>query len=143
MIDTSWLFLFVLGLVWIMIATVHDLKTTFILNWLTFSLIIAGFAYRGFYSVSIGSFLPIFLSLCGFVIFSAMGFVFYYAGMFGGGDVKLLRGIGVILPYANYSDLVKFGALFFILFFVSASVYSLGYVLFYSLKNKKKFTGSL
>lgn len=44
-------FLFVLALAWIVFATVQDIRTREIANWLSFSLIIFALGFRFFYSL--------------------------------------------------------------------------------------------
>ncbi len=71
-------------------AAVVDLRTRRIPNWLTFSLILAGF---------VQSFTPMHTvgpadALLGFLTGFGLTFVLFGIGALGGGDVKLLAGIG-------------------------------------------------
>jgi Flp pilus assembly protein protease CpaA len=50
------LFLFILGLVWILFATIQDIKKREIADWLSFSLIIFAIGFRFFYSLFEGNF---------------------------------------------------------------------------------------
>jgi Flp pilus assembly protein protease CpaA len=106
LIEGEYLFLFLLGGMWIVFAVVQDLRTREISNWLTFSLIGIVLAYRAFYSLESGDLDFFLFGVFGVAAFWILGYVFYYGRVFAGGDVKLLRGIGGILPYKNLMDLV-------------------------------------
>jgi len=92
-------FLYVVALIWIIFATIQDLKTEEIANWLSFSLIAFVLAYRGFYAIWSGSVGFFVYGLLGVLLFTVLAYVLYYARVFGGGDAKLLMGIGGIWPY--------------------------------------------
>jgi Flp pilus assembly protein protease CpaA len=117
--------LFVLGAVWALVASVQDVKTTFVANWLTYSLVIFGLVYRLFYGVVNDMIWFFWIGLIGFAVFFILAYVFYYAKVFGGGDAKLLMGLGVLLPYSNIAELGYFAVLFLVLFFAVGGVYSL------------------
>ena len=78
----------VLGLlVW---AALEDLRSRRIPNWLTFSLVLSGIVQ----SFTHGGFTTPGMSLAGFAVGFALPFVLFVLGALGGGDVKLLAGIG-------------------------------------------------
>jgi len=111
--------------VWALVASVQDVKTTFVANWLTYSLIVFGLVYRLFYSLFSGMWDFFIFGLAGFVVFFVLAHVFYYGRVFGGGDAKLLMGLGVVLPYNDFVELGYFAGLFLVLFFVVGGLYSL------------------
>ena len=80
-------FLAVLALIWIVFATIQDVRTREIANWLSFSLIIFALGFRFFYSlfyeVGFGFF---YQGLIWFGIMFVVGNLFYYIRMFAGGD---------------------------------------------------------
>lgn len=81
-------------------ATVTDLRRQRIYNWLTFPLIIAGFATHTVF----GGFAGLKFAAGGFAIgFVAMA-IPYFMGAMGAGDVKLMAGIGAWLgPEATFT----------------------------------------
>ena len=135
------IFLIVLALVWIIFASVQDLKKREVANWLNFSLIIFALGFRFFYSLfSRGDFAFFYQGLIGLGIFFIIGNLFYYGRMFAGGDAKLMIALGAVLPFSEsfYINLNIFFLFIFIFFFVGA-FYGLGISLFLGLRNFKKF----
>ena len=132
-------FLMFLGIVWAFIAGVQDMKTTFVANWLTYSLVVFGLAYRFFYGVINNNMNFFYYGLVGFCAFFVLAHLFYYAKMFGGGDAKLLIGFGVILPYETLVGIGNAGLNFFTLFFIVGAVYSLVYGSFLAHRHWSKF----
>lgn len=84
------------------IAAYTDYKTSYIFNWLSLPLISLGLI-----SITLESFVfknPLgwnyFLNVLGIsVLIYAIGYVFYYYGKLGFGDIKLFIGINLLLPY--------------------------------------------
>jgi Flp pilus assembly protein protease CpaA len=134
------LFLFILGLVWILFATIQDIKKREIADWLSFSLIIFAIGFRFFYSLFEGNFSFFYSGLIGLGIFFIIGNVFYYGRLFAGGDAKLMIAMGVLLPFSFsfYSNLFSFFS-FLVLFLVSGSIYSMIFSVSLSGKYFKKF----
>jgi len=135
-------FLFLVGFLWTAFAVFQDLKSKEVSNWLNFSLLTIGLGYRAIYSIYQMDYGFLILGILGVALFFVFGNLFYYAGVFGGGDAKLLISYGVLLPYSNYREVFFFGLGFiFILFFIGA-IYSLIASLFYAYRNKKIFLKS-
>ncbi len=132
-------FLIFLGVVWAFIAGVQDMKTTFVANWLTYSLIIFGLAYRFFYGIINNQIEFFYFGVIGFGVFFILAHLFYYAKVFGGGDAKLLIGFGVVLPYESLTGIWKLSLEFFALFFIVGGIYSLVYGSFLAVKHWSKF----
>lgn len=78
-------------------ASITDIKTKEVPDWLTYSLIVIGVAIFAFKSIQDHSLFPIFKSLMGLAIFFTIGSAMYYSKQWGGGDAKLLMGVGAIL----------------------------------------------
>ncbi len=122
--------LFLLAFIWIVAATIQDVRTTEIADWLTFSLIGLGLSYRVVYSIVSGDIAFFWFGLVGFGFFSALGYLFYYGHVFAGGDVKLLVGLGAVLPAASYFDIIVYGFGLIALVFLSGMVWSLAYTVY-------------
>ena len=133
-------FLFFIALIWIVFATVQDIKRREVANWLNFSLVAFALAYRAFYSSYISDWMFFVWGLIGFVMFFGLGNLFYYSNVFAGGDAKLLMGLGVVLPVSGLSDMLLFGLGFVLLLFFVGAIYSLIYSVFIIRKNYSKFS---
>lgn len=77
----------------LVIGSVTDIRSQRIYNWLTFPLILAGFAIH----TAFGGFAGLKFAAAGFALgFGAMA-VPYFLGVMGAGDVKLMAGVGACL----------------------------------------------
>lgn len=127
-----------LALVWTVFAVIQDFRKTEVSDWLNFSLLGVALAYRAFYSLG-GNWNFFIFGVLGFLVFFVLSQLFYYSGVFGGGDAKLMWAYGAILPFNNFGDLFVVSLIFiFALFFIGA-VYSLIYSLFIVIRNFKRF----
>jgi Flp pilus assembly protein protease CpaA len=120
------------------LAGIIDLKTTEIPDWIPYSMMVIGVVGNLFKSYLLWSYLPILLSLVVGLLFLGFGFILYYSGQWGGGDAKILSGIGFLLPqfsgtYVFFPFPVSY---LFNVFFVGA-IYMIGYILVMSLINRK------
>ena len=133
------IFLFALALVWIIFATVQDLKTKEIANWLNFSLIIFALGFRFFYSLFIEDFTFFYQGVIGLGIFFVLGNLLYYGRFFAGGDAKLMIALGAILPLTNYFSFnLRIFVFFLGIFLIVGGVYSLSVSLYLGIRHYKE-----
>jgi len=135
------IFLLVLGFIWIIAATIQDLRKKEVANWLNFSLIIFALGFRFFYSLfSSNGFNFFFQGLIGLGIFFILGNIFYYSKIFAGGDAKLMIALGTILPISNnfYFNL-RYFAFFLLIFFFVGTIYGIIWSFIMLFKNTKTF----
>lgn len=135
------IFLFVLALIWIIFATVQDIRKREVANWLCFSLAIFALGFRFFYSLfSTGEFSFFYQGLIGLGIFIILGNLLYYGKMFAGGDAKLMMVLGAVLPFSViFNENLKIFVLFFVLFLLVGAAYSIGVSIGFSFKYFKRF----
>lgn len=134
------IFLFVLGILWILFASTQDLRSREVANWLNFSLIMFALGFRFFYSLFNGNFNFFMQGVIGLAIFFALGNLLYYSRMFAGGDAKLMIALGSILGFTtSLSTNLKIYFAFFLLFLISGAVYGLLATIYFSVKYKKNF----
>ncbi len=135
------IFLFSLALVWIIFATIQDLRKREVADWLNFSLIIFALGFRFFYSLFSQSNLRFFYEgLIGLGIFFILGNLLYYGKLFAGGDAKLMMALGTILPFStDFLTNTRIFILFLFIFFITGAIYSLLISFIFSLRNFKKF----
>jgi len=135
------IFLLVLAFIWIVFATIQDLKTREIANWLNFSLIVFALGFRFFYSLFFQQGFEFFYQgVIGLGIFFILGNIFYYGKLFAGGDAKLLIALGAILPLSlNFNTNLKIFTFFLLLFLIVGAIYSLVVSFVLCLRNFKNF----
>ena len=131
--------LFVVAGAWLMFAMVQDVKTREVANWLTFSLIAIGLAYRAFLSMIVGAWNVLLWGILGGVVFVGLAYALYYGRVFAGGDAKLLMGTGIALPYAAGDELLSWGSLFIVLLLTAGAFYTLVYSFVLVTRSRRKF----
>ncbi len=142
-------FLISLAFVWIVFASIQDLRSREVSNWVSFSLIIFAMGFRVFYSLfspeSGWDFSLFYQGLIGLAIFFALGNLFYHGRIFAGGDAKLMIALGAVLPLSEslLSNLWLF-TLFFIIFLFAGAAYGFLWSFVLAFKNlhgfKKEFS---
>ena len=135
------IFLICLGLIWIIFATIQDLKTKEVANWLSFSLVIFALGFRFFYCLfSRGDFNFFYQGLIGLGIFLVVGNLLYYGRMFAGGDAKLMIALGTILPLSEtFMVNLKIFVWFFVIFLFTGAIYGLVVSGVLAFRNFEKF----
>ncbi len=141
------IFLVSLAFLWLIAASVTDLKKREVPNWLSFSLIFIALAIRGFIALIEKQPTYFLYGLIALAIFFILANLFYYTRIFGGGDAKLLIALSVvfaikpvfitnIIEYTTLGFTEPFIMLFLINSFVLGSVYGLFFSIFSAIKNK-------
>ncbi len=111
----DWLFVIIL-LAGVSIATYTDLKNRWVPDYVNFVLITIGLLGHLIISILSQSYWPFVWSATGAGVFFLFGAALYYTGVWGGGDTKLLIGVGALLPFAPIGSLVPWPFLATILF---------------------------
>ncbi len=139
--DFGELFLFVLGFLWVFVATIEDMKKREIANWINFSLVIFAIGFRFFYSLFfLDNFNFFYQGLIWFSVFFVLGNLFYYSKIFAGGDAKLMIALGPIISFSNsFSKNLNFSLSFLLLFLVTGALYGILVSMFLAIKNSRKF----
>ena len=134
------IFLIIIALIWIIFASIQDLRKREVANWLNFSLIIFALGFRFFYSFFLENFNFFYQGLIGLGIFFIIGNLLYYGRMFAGGDAKLMIALGAILPLSSdFLININFFILFFLIFLFVGAFYGLIWSGFLSIRNFKEF----
>lgn len=90
------------GIAWVCAAAVFDIKTREVPDWLSFSMISLGLGIRIIYSAIFSDWLFFLYGLAGFGAALVVGLLFFYAHIWGGGDSKLLMGVGAVFGTAPF-----------------------------------------
>ncbi|MAG45770.1 MAG: hypothetical protein CMH63_03300 [Nanoarchaeota archaeon] len=140
--------LFLIGSLGLLIALISDIKTTEIPDYSNYFLIFSGFSLRILHSLISQDWNFTLIALKTFPIILALAFFMYYTKQWGGGDAKLLMGLGII--FATYPSFLQnifhpkilflqFPFVLFLNILLIGIIYSFLYSLVLVIKNKKKF----
>jgi len=112
-----------------------DIKTREIPDTLSLGLIYLGIVLSLGASIFLWSYKPILSSLIGFALGAILGLLFYYTGQWGGGDAKMIMGLGSIMGFDIFTltqgipefalfivNLVLFGALYGVLWLFGLAI---------------------
>jgi len=136
----------ILLLTYLIIASVYDIKTREVPNWLPYSLIPLAFILKIIQSIISHSLSPLFYTVVTFAIFWAISLLFYHTKQWGGGDAKMFMTIGAALPtYPKYllqhltpNLNFPFPLILIINILIAGSFYGIIYFLFIAAKNQIK-----
>ncbi|MCC7572004.1 MAG: prepilin peptidase [Candidatus Methanofastidiosum sp.] len=79
-------------------ASYLDIKKREIEEWHWVALAIIGFVHAIYVSLSFQSFMPLLFTAGVFLLMFGIALLLFYLGLFGGGDGKILMGLGALLP---------------------------------------------
>ncbi len=136
-----------IALIWILFASIQDIKTREVSDWLSYSLITIGIFIRIIYYIIYDDLWFLLWGLIGGLVFFLFGYLMYYTKQWGGGDVKLLIGIGTtlgtypitLLNYFNPNLNINFLGILIINIFFVGGIWGLVYASYVASKNWKKF----
>ncbi len=134
--------LIILAFLGISIATLVDLKTREIPNWINFSMIAVALAIRLMHSVLTAEWFYILYGLLGFASMFLIGNLMYYTKQWGGGDSKLLFALGAIFatkPYFVKEFPLPFLVILFLAIIITGFFYSFFYSIVLAILNRKEF----
>ncbi|NQV08878.1 prepilin peptidase [Candidatus Woesearchaeota archaeon] len=124
----------------LVIGTYTDFKTREVPDWLNFSLIASGLGIRLIYSATEMNWSYIINGLYGFGVFLVLAMIMFYTGQWGGGDSKMLMGLGALIGLEISLDSFLVG--FVINVLIIGAVYGLLYSLYLTIRNWKKFVNA-
>lgn len=140
-------FLLLIALIYLIIATIFDVKTKEVPDWLSFSLIAIALFSNLLYSLISDEWNYIIYSLLGLLVSFLFGSLMYYSRQWGGGDTKLLMGLCTLLPkypekllnYFNPNLNFPFLVILLLNILIIGGIYGLSMSLFLAIKDKNKF----
>lgn len=123
----------------LIIGSYTDIKTREVPDWVNYSIIIIGLGIRLLYSAITFDWNIILYGLYGFGIFLALAYIMFYSGQWGGGDSKLLMGMGALIGLKPQLNPIPLLLIFFINLFLVGAIYGLVWSIVLAIKNKHKF----
>lgn len=124
------------------IASFTDIKTREVPDWLSYGLIATGFAVNVLYSIIFSDINFIINSVIGFLIFLGFGYLMFYTGQWGGGDSKVVMGLGALFGLNIFGFRIHslpFMAVFWINLLLVSVFYAFLWSLVIAIRNRKKF----
>ncbi len=149
--STLFIIIIVLSLLALVAASVSDLKTREVPDWLSYGLLITACAVRLVLFATTYDWMILLDGLIGFGFFFAIACLMFYSGQWGGGDSKLLMGLGALFGLEISTlmslDIIIFLKAFPIAFLVNTLIAGAVYGLFWAgmlaIKNRKAFAKEL
>jgi len=134
------LILIVITLIVLLIASYSDLRTREVPDWLSYSLIFGALGIRLIFSLNTFDWSILLNGAIGLAVCIALAYLFYYSGQWGGGDSKLLMGMGAVIgiewPLSNASLNLLW---FFLALLFLGSIYGLVWMGGISVVKRKNF----
>lgn len=136
-------------LIWLIFASFSDIKSREVPDWISYSLIIIGSVYYIIYSIYEEDASLLISPIIGFLICLGLGTLMYYSKQWGGGDAKLLMGLGIVLGEYPKSLLMFLSpnlidlpliVIFIINVLIVGALYGIFWSLYLALKNYTLFS---
>ena len=137
---------FAVGFVVLLLASITDLKTREVPDYLSFLLLAFSLGLSLISSALSWSLLPFLSSLLGFIVFYLIALALFYSGQWGGGDAKLFMGMGALFGIPFHLPLISmvphtFSDVPFLFLFLFFSIFAGGIIgfswLFYKLVTQR------
>lgn len=127
----------VVGVVALIFASIFDLKTREVPDWISYGLVVIALGIRLIYSFLTKDYTFFAYGLIGGLVMFLIGMGMYYGRQWGGGDAKLVIGLGALFFKSGLHDYFIVNLLINIL--IVGGLYGLGWAIYLGIKNKKKF----
>src|SRR3989338_11376269 len=121
----------------LIIASVTDLKTREVPDWLSYGLICAGIGINLLFSIIYWDYRYILYSALGLGAFLAIALLMFYSGQWGGGDSKVLMGLGALIGLKF--DSFPFLASLLINILIAGALYGIAWTFFLAFRKRQRF----
>ena len=127
----------------LIIGSITDIRTREVPDWLSYGLVFSGFGIALIYSFGLWDFTILLRSIVGFGVMWILAIIMYYTGQWGGGDSKVIMGIGALIGldymYKSWLDKFPFLISFIVYSVIFGAVYGLVWSAVLAVKNKRLF----
>lgn len=131
------LILIAIGMLGLIVASITDIKTMEVPDWISYSMIASGLGIRLIYSIIEQSWNYFLYGALGFLILFGFGNLMYYTKQWGGGDSKLIMGLGALFATSNIYPNFLLGVIINIL--LIGAIYGVIWGFILAIKNWKNF----
>lgn len=132
-------FLFVIVFLALLIGSITDFQTREVPDLLSYGLILTGFSLNIILSLWHENSTFIIESIAGFALCFVLGAILFYTGQWGGGDAKLIWGIGATIGLPLSLETMPFLILFIINSFLVGAAFGVVWMLALAIKNYHEF----
>ena len=122
----------------LIIGSYTDIKTREVPDWLNYSLIVIGIGINSIYSIVLINNSFIIQSILGLILGLIIGYSMFYLGQWGGGDSKMIIGLGALIGFEISIKSFIIGLLINIL--LVGSIYGMVWSIILARRNKKNFS---
>lgn len=119
------------------VGSYTDLKTREVPDWLNYALVFAGFGIRMIFGAAEGEWSYLAEGAIGFVVLLLFALIMFYTGQWGGGDSKMMMGLGAVLGLGFRYD--SFMLAFLANLLVVGSAYGIAWVAWLIIRNYGPF----
>jgi len=131
--------LITLTLIVLLVASYSDIRTREVPDWLNYGFLFAALGTRFIFSIE-NNWQIILSGLLGFAICFALAHLFYYTKQWGGGDSKLLMGMGAVIGVSYPLNLESFSLLWFLAaLLLLGAVYGIFWMSYLAIKKRNQF----
>lgn len=127
----------------LLIASISDIKTREIPDWVSYGLFFFVISTRLLESLITKTYKPITTTLIVFIIFFLFGNIMYFTKQWGGGDTKLIAAIGTAFAqrpgFVTGESILPFPAILLLNILIIGAIYGIIYAMCLGFKNKENF----
>lgn len=121
----------------LIIGSITDIKTREVPDWLNYSLVAAGLGIRLIWALAAWDIWILLYGVFGFLVFLALAYLMFYTGQWGGGDSKMLIGLGALIGLDFKLNTFMLSFLINMLFI--GALYGVVWSCIIAFRNKKNF----
>lgn len=133
--------LFYVGLLALIVGSVTDLKRREVPDWINFGLVFFGVMFSLIISLNYLNFIPILESLIGLGVAFILASFMFYSGQWGGGDAKMLMGLGALFGVNYFSGSLSSDTFLNFSFniLIAGAIYGIFWSIFLAFKHRDEF----
>lgn len=130
--------IYTIAIIALIIASYSDIKTREVPDWLSYALIFTAIGLRTILTFFYWDISYLLEGLFGLAVFVGVAYAFFYSGQWGGGDSKLLMGLGALIGL-RYELSLQFIFIFLLNLIIVGAVYGLVWSITLAMLNRKRF----
>ncbi len=128
-----------IAFLYLLSGSISDIKIREVADWSNYGLIVFGIASNLIFSLVSNDYHFIINSLIGFGVFFILALLMFYTGQWGGGDSKMLMGLGALYGLGLRWEYNSFLMYFIINSLIAGAIYGIIWSIVVAIRNRKKF----